>query len=100
MMGNKLKGKGGVSIDVKSLSHTNLVEVIKQLRGSDYPELLRSAQKELVERLKRKGFDNKKIANILVANVYGTAKKRLIAEEWANALGITKKEFIELIEKR
>ena len=99
-MENKPKGEGGISIDVKSLSHINLVEVIKQLRGSDYPDLLKAAQKELVERLKRKGFSNKKIAEILVANVYDVAKKRLIAEEWADAMGITKKEFLELIGKR
>ncbi|HHT9104895.1 MAG TPA: hypothetical protein ACFYD7_03385 [Candidatus Wujingus californicus] len=101
-MENKLKGKGGLNIDVKSLSHTSLVEVIKKLKGSNYPELLRLAQKELVERLKleRKGIDNKKIATILVANEYGVAKKKLIAEEWADAIGITRKEFLELIGKR
>lgn len=99
-MENKPKGKGGISIDVKSLSHINLVTVIQELRGSNYPELLKTARKELVERLKRKGFDNKKIAAILVANVYGVAKKKLIAEEWADAMEITKKEFLELIGRR
>ncbi|MBI5560016.1 MAG: hypothetical protein HY883_01925 [Deltaproteobacteria bacterium] len=92
--------KSGINIDVKSLSHASLVEVIKELRGSNYPGLLRKAQKELVERLKRKGIDNKKIAAILIANVYGTAKKKLIAEEWAEALGVTKEKFLELIGKR
>ena len=99
-MENKSKGKSGLNIDVKSLSHISLVEVIQKLKGSNYPELLRLAQKELVERLKRKGFDNKKIATILVANEYGIAKKKLIAEEWADVIGITKKEFLELIGKR
>lgn len=99
-MENKPKGKCGINIDVQSLSHTSLVEVIQKLKGSNYPELLRLAQKELVERLKRiKGFDNKKIATILVANEYGVAKKKLIAEEWADAIGITRKEFLELIGK-
>ena len=100
-MEGKSKDRGGtINIDVKSLSHTSLVEVIKELRGSNYPELLKKAQKELVERLKRKGFDNKKIAAILVANVYGSAKKRLITEEWADALGITKDEFLKVIGKK
>src|SRR3989339_1245758 len=99
-MESKPKGKGGISIDVKSLSHINLVTVIQELRGSSHAELFKSAQKELVERLKRKGFDNKKIAAILVANEYGVAKKKLIAEEWADAIGITRKEFLELIGKR
>ena len=99
-MGNKPKGEGGISIDVKSLSHINLVTVIQKLRGSSHPELLKAAQKELVDRLKRKGFDNNKIAAILVANEYGVAKKKLIAEEWADVMGITKKEFLELIGNR
>ena len=99
-MENKPKVKCGINIDVQSLSHTSLVEVIQKLKGSNYPELLRLAQKELVERLKRKGFDNKKIATILVANEYGVAKKKMIAEEWVDAIGITRKEFLELIGKR
>jgi len=99
-MESKPKEKGGISIDVKLLSHTNLVEVIQKLRGSEYPELLQMAQKELVDRLKQKGFNNQKIATLLTTNVYGTAKKRAIAEEWANALGVTKKEFLRLIGKR
>lgn len=98
-MESKPKGEGGISIDVKSLSHFNLMTVIQELRGSNHPELFKSAQKELVERLKRKGFGNKKIAEKLVANVYGVAKKKVIAEEWADALGITKKGFLQLIGK-
>ena len=86
-----------VNIEVKSLSHTALVEIIEELKGGNYPELLKNARKELAGRLKLKGFDNKKIAAILVANVYGRVKKRLIAQEWADALGITKDEFLQLI---
>jgi len=93
----KTKGKGVVNIDVKSLSHTTLVEIINELKGGDYPELLKNARKELVERLKLKGFNNRKIAAILVANVYGRTKRKLIAQEWAESLGITKDEFLELI---
>lgn len=93
----KSKSKGAVKIDVKTFSHENLVKIIEELKGSDYPELLNDVRTELVGRLKRKGFDNKKIASILVANVYGKVKKKLIAEEWAPALGITKEEMLKLI---
>lgn len=96
-MDNKSKDKGAVSIDVTSLSPATLVEIIEELKDSNYQELLIEARKELVERLKRKGHDNKKIARILVANVYGSVKKKLIAQEWAGGLGITKDEFFELI---
>lgn len=91
------KAEGEISIDVKSLSHTGLVEIIQGLKGSKYPELLRIAQKKLVERLKKKGFNNQKIAVLLTTNVYGLAKKKAIAKEWADGLGITKEEFLQLI---
>lgn len=91
------KAEGEISIDVKSLSHTNLVEIIQELKGSKYQELLRKAQKELVERLKKKGFNSQKIAVLLTTNVYGVTKKKAIAEEWAEALGIAKGEFLRLV---
>jgi broad-specificity NMP kinase len=94
---NKSEGEEGISIDIRSLSHANLVEIIQELKGSKYPELLQKAQKELVERLKKKGFNNQKIVTLLTTNVYGVTKKKTIAKEWADALGITKEEFIRLI---
>lgn len=96
-MAGKIKGKGSVDIDVKSLSHENLVKVIAELKDSDYQELRNSAMKELVARLRCKGIANEKIAKILIANEYGRVKKRLIADDWADALGITKDDFLRLI---
>lgn len=95
-MENKPEGEDDISIDIKSLSHANLVEIIQELKGSKYPELLRKAQKELVERLKKKGFNNQKIATLLATNIYGLTKKKAVAKEWADALGITKEEFLKL----
>ena len=96
-MAVKIKGKGSVNIDVKSLSHESLVKVIAELKDSDYQGLRNSAMKELVARFRCKGAANAKIAKILVANEYGQAKKRLIANDWADALGITKEDFLRLI---
>src|SRR3989304_4276973 len=62
-MENKPKEKEVINIDVKSLSHTNLVGVIQKLRGSEYPELLQMAQKELVDRLKQKGVNHQCLRN-------------------------------------
>ncbi len=95
-----MNNKGSLHIDVKSLSHTNLVKIIEELKYSDYQELLDKARYELIERLKRKGFDNRKIATILVANVYGRRKKRLIAQDWADALELTVEEFLNFIGMR
>jgi hypothetical protein len=86
-----------LNIDVSSLSHENLVEIIKQLKDGAYEKTRKKAQKELVRRLKEKGFDNKIIVKILTGNLYGTRKRLAIAKEWAEALEISEEEFIKLI---
>lgn len=94
------KGKEeALSIDVATLSHPNLVEIIKQLEDSPYIALRKKAQKELVRRLKENGFDNRRIAMLLVSNVYGVRKRSSIAKEWADALGISRNEFLKAIRK-
>lgn len=91
------KQAGFLNIDVSTLSHQSLVEIIKALKDSPYVSLRKKAQKELVKRLKEKGFDDKRIAMLLVSNIYGVRKRLLIAKEWADALGISKDEFLRLI---
>lgn len=93
------KGNGNnfFDINVSSLSHENLVEIIKQLEDSKYLMVRKKAQKELVKRLKEKGFSNKQIAMILISNVYGERKRLSIAKEWAGALEISFEEFLKLI---
>ena len=93
----KNNGNGGLSIDLSLLSHQNLYEVIKMLKDSPYPALHKKAQKELVRRLKDKGFDNRKICMLLISNVFGTRKRAEIIREWAEAVGISKEEFLKLI---
>lgn len=88
-----------LNIDVLSLSNESLVEVIKELKDSVYITVRKKAQKELVRRLKEKGFDNKRIVKILTTNLYGTRKRLAIAKEWAEALEISEEEFIKLIHK-
>ena len=68
-----------------------------QLEDSKYVMLRRKAQKELVKRLKDKGFNNKQIAMTLIGNVYGERKRLSIAKEWAGALEISFEEFVKLI---
>ena len=86
-------------VDVSTLSPEGLVDLIKQLEGSRYVKLRQKAQKELVSRLKEKGFTVRQIALLLVTNVYGVARKHAIAREWAEALGISRDEFLRLIGK-
>lgn len=99
-MDRKTSNQNSFNVDVKNLSHINLVELIEQLKESNHTNLLEEAKKELVERLKKKDFSNQKIATILITNVYGVLKKKKIASEWANALGISKEEFLKFIGMR
>ena len=98
-MNTKNEDEDFFSMDVSSLSHENLVEIIEQLKDSAYVTVRKKAQKELVKRLKKKGFDNKRIATILTNNVYGIRKRLAIAKEWAEALEISKDEIMKLIGK-
>ena len=91
--------ESGLDIDLNSLSPEGLVALIQQLEGSHHLGLRKRAQKELVDRLKKQGFTNQRIAVLLTTNVYGIAKKRAIAREWADALEITDKEFLKFIGK-
>ena len=91
--------EAGLDVDLKSLSSEGLVELIQQLEGSRHLGLRKRAQKELVDRLKEQGFSSQRIAILLMTNVYGIVKKRAIAKEWADALGVTPNEFMRLIGK-
>lgn len=89
----------GIDVDLDSLSPEGLVDLIQRLEGSRHLKLRRRVQKELVDRLKKEGFTSQKIAVLLTTNVYGLAKKKAIAKEWADALGVTPKEFLRFIGK-
>ena len=91
--------ESGLDVDLKSLSPEGLVELIQQLEGSRHLGLRKRAQKELVNRLRRQGSSTQRIASLLTTNVYGVVKKRAIAKEWADALGVTPNEFMRLIGK-
>ncbi|OHC03319.1 MAG: hypothetical protein A3H23_03840 [Planctomycetes bacterium RIFCSPLOWO2_12_FULL_40_19] len=95
----KKNGNNFFDVDVSSLSNQNLVNTIKQLDDSAYITVRKKAQKELVNRLKEKGFSNKRIAMILTNNVYGVRKRMAIAKEWSEALEISIEEFLRLIGK-
>ncbi|HET6466661.1 MAG TPA: hypothetical protein VFH55_13705 [Nitrospiria bacterium] len=88
-----------VDVNLDSMSPEGLVDLIQQLEGSRHIGLRKRAQKELVGRLKKQGFTDQRIAVLLTTNVYGVAKKKTIAKEWADALGITLNEFLKLIGK-
>lgn len=89
----------GIDVDLGSMSSEGLVDLIQQLEGSRHVGLRKRAQKGLVDRLKKQGFSVQRIAVLLTTNVYGLAKKKKIAKEWADALGVTPNEIMKLIGK-
>ena len=89
----------GIDVDLGSMSSEGLVDLIQQLEVSRHIGLRKRAQKELVDRLKKQGFTDQRIAVLLTTNVYGLAKKKAIAKEWADALGVKPNEFMRVIGK-
>lgn len=85
----------GWSVDVESCSPEQLVELAKQLKGSEHKTQLLAVQREMVSRLRKAGFNNQKIVDTLIANTW-VGDRPDLAKEWAAALGITEKEFKRL----
>ncbi len=85
-----------LDIDVKNCSEQALVEIIRQLRGSEYLPQQIAAQKELVCRLKlKKRMTTGQIVSVLTQ---GRTKAEMaeVAAEWADALEITAQQFKRL----
>ena len=92
--------KNGIEIDVKNYSEKALLEIIRQLRGSQHWFQQMAAQKELVSRLRAKrSMTTEQIVTVLTQ---GRTKREQaeVAAEWADALEITVKEFKRLASGR
>ena len=89
----------GWSVDVESCSAEQLVELAKQLKGSEYKTQLLAVQREMIARLRRAGHSNQKIVDTLIANAW-VGDRADLAKEWAPVLGITEKEFRRLASGR
>ena len=88
--------KNGVEIDVKNYSEQALLEIIQQLRGSQYRFQQMAAQKELVSRLRvKRSMTTEQIVTVLT-HARTKREQSEVAAEWAEALEITVKEFKRL----
>ena len=56
-----MKKPARCAIDVESLSHQSIVDLLKELHGTSHNELALSLQRELVRRLKVRGMDTQEI---------------------------------------
>lgn len=91
--------EASIDVDLGSMSSEGLVDLIQKLEGSRHSSLQKRARKELVDRLKKEGFTVQRLAVLMTRNVYGMTKKRAIAKEWADSLGVTPNEFMKFIGK-
>ncbi len=82
-----------LSIDVKTCSPQELVLLIEQLEGSEHKALRMEIQRELINRLRFKGESDARIIEILLRGVSVGAKRDKIAAGWAEAFGLTAREF-------
>lgn len=86
------------NVDVKSLTPTELGELIRNLEHSSYPEKLLEARREVVQRLRDRGADTRIIVKTLLANIYGKRARQRVAKKWAEVLGIDEKEIMRIYE--
>ena len=93
-----MKKRPAWSVDVRSLSPAQLGELIKNLEGENYPELLLAARKEVVQRLRDRGADTRTIIKTLLSNIYGARARQRVAKKWAEVLGIDEREIMRIYE--
>lgn len=87
--------KPKVTVDVKNCTTQTLVELSRQLEGSEHKELLLEVRREMIDRLRKAGSSNQEIVDTLIMGVW-KADRNAMAEEWSLVLGITEQEFKRL----
>jgi len=81
------------NLDIKSLSHQQLVEILRNLQDTQHIEIVRDLRNELIARLRTRGFDTTAIIRRLSYAVPRGTKLSEIATDWAESLGVTAAEF-------
>lgn len=85
----------GWSVDVGTCSPEQLVELSRQLEGSEHIEQLLAVRREMIARLRKAGSSNQEIVDILIIGVW-KADRNAMAEKWSHILEITEQEFKRL----
>lgn len=88
-----MNGGSGWDIDVKSCSHEQLAALLEQLAGSEHKDVQRRIRQELVNRARQRGLADQQIIGRLVLGVSKGRGRDEIAADWADAFGITEKDF-------
>jgi len=85
--------KPGWEIDVKSCSHEQLAALLKLLAGDEQKDIQRQIRRELIDRARARGLTDQQIISRLILGVPKGASRNEVAEDWADAFGISVKDF-------
>ena len=80
-------------IDVKSLSHDQIVDLLEKLQSSGQKDIILSLRQELIGRARNRGLSDAEIVRSLSRAVPRGLRLQEVAKEWAEALGLTVEEF-------
>jgi hypothetical protein len=87
-------------VDVKSLSPDQIVQLLKELRGSEHKEQVQNLKRELIERARGEGATDEQIIRVLAQNVARGSSLHDVAKEWADCFGISVTEFKRIADAR
>ena len=80
-------------VDVKSLSHQALVDLLKQLNASKHREVIESLRRELIDRSRTRGLSNQEIIKLIALGIPRGRRLNELAKTWAEILGVSVEEF-------
>jgi len=80
-------------IDVKGLSVSEIVSLLRQLDGSKYRNTILELRQELVRRARAEGASDDVIIRTLARGVARGLNLDAVAKQWASTLGLSVREF-------
>lgn len=86
-------------IDIKSCSPETLLDLSRQLKGSEYRAQLLEIQRELIDRVRTAGATDEEVINLLIQNIW-KGERTALAKEWSEAIGISEAEFMRIANVR
>lgn len=87
-------------VDVKSLSHQELVDLLKQLDVSKHKEVIESLRRELIDRSRARGLSNQKIIRLIALGIPRGRRLNELAKTWAEILGVSVDEFKQIADAK
>jgi len=80
-------------IDVKGLTHRQILEVLKQLEGTGRNEVILELRQELVDRVRLHNKSDAEIIRYLTRGIPRGLRLNEFAKDWAEVFGLSVAEF-------